>query len=228
MFKRVLVLVLFLFGVFWWLTNRGGDEAENTEKKAQVEVIENAEVEGSEAEEETEEASTEEDKSKAEGDGAAVDVKKEVDSPKVVETKPAAKPVVSLPKTVTKPVVKPVVPVKPKAVVAPVVPATITPAPEVVEVEIPNRTTDVKVYVYEWGLDLSKRTIPSGTVNFMVDNNGRFTHDFSLSGFGNLGKVMPKQKSTFTLKLKPGEYEAFSDRRQDYDRGVVKQFVVTP
>jgi hypothetical protein len=106
---------------------------------------------------------------------------------------------------------------------APVAP---TPPPTVVEATVPDRTTDVKVYVYDSGLDLSDKTIPAGTINFNIQNDGRFTHDFNVSGFGNLGKIMPSETKTFTLKLNAGTYEAFSERRLDYERGVREDFTV--
>jgi hypothetical protein len=223
MFKRVLVLVIFLFGVFWWLTSR---DDEPKEPNTEVVTVETENVEGeadADSEEGEEAATTEEGVVTPVAEVPVVEVVPDV----VVTPQPVAPtpttvtPVVQTETTVVQtetPVAEPV---------APVVPAPKPVAPKPVAVEIPDRTTDVKVYMYEWGLDLSDKTIPAGTINFMVQNDGAFTHDLNISGFGNLGKILPRQKATFTLKLAAGEYDAFSERRQDYERGVREAFVVT-
>ena len=232
MFKRVLVLVIFLFGVFWWLTSR---DNEPTEPNTDVVVVETENEEGGESEVESDTESAEVGESEVEDQTNSEDTatppltfetttepETVVETPPVVVT-PAPTP---RPTTVTRPVVTPtpvvVAPTQPRPMpVAPTVPA---PAPA--QPEIPERTTDVKVFVYEWGLDLSDKTIPAGTINFQVQNDGRFTHEFNVSGFGNLGKVTPSQKTTFTMKLPAGEYEAFSDRNLDLERGVRDTFTV--
>lgn len=205
MFKRVLVLVLFLFGVFWWLTHRGGDEPqEPTSDIVTVETVEGEEATEGETDEEKEGGDDE--KSEDEKEEAVK-----------IETVSTTTPVVTT-TTVPATVLTPATPVT----------APVITAPVVIQPSIPVRTTDVKVYAYEWNMDLSDKTIPAGTVNFKVQNDGRFTHDFNISGFGNLGKVMPSETKTFTVKLKAGEYEAFSKRRQDYERGVKETFTITP
>lgn len=210
MFKRVLVLVLFLFGVFWWLTNRNAEPKEPTTDTEVVTV-----------ETETENSEDEETVAVSETDAEeGVETKTEVEANEV-ETTPTNEVVVSTTPTTTAPTkTEPATtPVTTTPTVAPV--RTVVVAPTV-----PAKTTNIKVYLYEWGLDLSDKTIPVGTVNFQVQNDGRFTHDFSVSGFGNLGKVTPNEKKTFTIKLEAGEYEAFSKRRQDYERGVKEAFTV--
>lgn len=207
MFKRVLVLVLFLFAVFWWLTHRGGDDA--TEPKpdtATEETVETTEAEEDEAEDD-----------ESEGEGGTDENEADESTESEAET---SAPVTTTTTTVTS---------TPATTETPAAPVVTTPAPVVVQPPaVPARNTDVKVFMYEWGVDLSDKTIPSGTVNFQVQNDGRFTHDFSLTGFGNLGKVMPNEVRTFTVKLRAGEYEVFSKRRQDYERGVTDNFTVTP
>ncbi len=202
MFKRILVLVLFLFGVFWWLSNRNDDQ---TPKNTDTEVVEENTSEGTESTE-TEVSDNEEESTEGE-ENASEEAEVPVESGKEEANTPAETTQTETAKTQS--------PVAPKTTYRPPV------------VPIPDVQTDVKVYVYEWNMDFSKKTIPSGTVNFQVENNGRFTHDFAIKGFGNLGKVTPGQSQTFTIKLRPGTYEAFSDRRQDYERGVKGSFTVT-
>ncbi len=213
MFKRVLVLVVFLFGVFWWLTSRDNEPAEMNTDVVVVEVEEAKE--GADDETDTDIEVAEESEDEAENK-KAVEVSRET-TPAATKT---VKPVIS--ETLQTSVVKTPM----EEPVASAAPASISVEAKPVVIEIPDRTTDVKIYTYEWGLDMSDKTIPAGTINFKVQNDGRFTHDFNISGFGNLGKVMPSQTSTFTVKLAVGEYEAFSERRQDYERGVREAFVV--
>jgi len=213
MFKRVLVLVLFLFGVFWWLTNRDSEPKEPTTETEVVTVeTETEEGKGEEDEDETEIAEKE--------DGEATTESEEK------ETKPASDVEVSTTPGTTTPQTTAPVSTEPATTPATTTPTVAPTRPTVVAPTVPAKTTDIKVYLYEWGLDLSDKTIPAGTVNFQVQNDGRFTHDFSVSGFGNLGKVTPNEKKTFTVKLGAGEYEAFSKRRQDYERGLKEDFTV--
>lgn len=214
MFKRVLVLVLFLFGVFWWLTNRSDAPAEpKNDTLAEETVMGETGDEGDDADKGEDEKGDEEAvEAEGEADEAAAETT-ETTTVVTTTTTTSSAPVTTAPATTT--------------------PATTTPAPvvtaPVVSVpSVPARVTDVKVYVYEWNVDLSDKTIPAGTVNFTVQNDGRFTHDFSLSSHGNLGKVMPSETRTFTVKMRAGEYEVFSKRRQDYERGVKETFIVTP
>lgn len=197
MWKRILVLVLFLFGVFWWLTNREQVSVEtvNTEvtQEIQTEKVDTEESDSSDIEVETSDNTEETAK--------AVEVK--IEAPKPVVNVPAVAPAV----------VKPVVVQKPASVVPKVEP-------------LPAVVTDVKVYLYEWGLDMSQKTLPAGTVNFTVQNDGRFTHDFTIRGVKDFGKVTPGTTANFTTGLRAGEYEVFSGRREDYDRGLVDQIVV--
>ena len=194
-----------MFGVFWWLTHRG-DDVEST-PNAEVVAEETTTEEGTDTESETTEGS------EATTEESETDTGTEVEAT-TTETTASTTPVVTTTTTAatTTQTVAPVAPV----VTAPV---RVTPA-------VPNRSTDVKVYMYEWNVDLSSKTIPAGTVNFTVQNDGRFTHDFNVTGFGNLGKVMPSETRNFTVKLRAGEYEAFSERRQDYERGVAESFTV--
>ena len=221
MFKRVLVLVLFLFGVFWWLTSRDNEPQENA---PEVVTIETETVADENSEEEREEAEVEETEVTPTPDNEEA-TPREPMTPVETETETEVTTTTTVPVVTPTPVVT--VPVTPPVTEPVVVTPVVTPSrPTPVAPTIPDRTTDVKVYLYEWGLDLSDKTIPAGTINFQVQNDGRFTHDFNVSGFGNLGKLTPSQKSTFTIKLPAGDYEAFSERRQDYERGVNETFTV--
>lgn len=212
MFKRVLVLVLFLFGVFWWLTN---PDNEPTDAPTEVEVVETEESAEEGGEKTTEETEAETENTAATETESTEEVTTEVESTSLVT--PTTDNTSTPAPVVTQPVSTP----KETTVVSTPVVTPVRTAPVV-----PARITDIKVFVYEWGLDLSDKTIPAGTINFQVQNDGRFTHDFSVSGFGNLGKIAPSETRTFTIKLTPGEYEVFSDRRQDYERGIVETFTV--
>ncbi|NCP67739.1 hypothetical protein GW777_06090 [Candidatus Peregrinibacteria bacterium] len=248
MFKRVLVLVIFLFGVFWWLTSRDNQEVETPIEVITVETTETTENEENVDNDETPASETTE--TTTETDAVEITAPDEVGigeslqasvidptptKPVVVITKPQPTPVVVTtpapdptfvvtPETTPEP--QPLVETEVEAEEASVEEEPVEEEPMAPVVTIPNRTTDIKVYVYDSGLDLSDKTIPAGTINFNIQNDGRFTHDFNISGFGNLGKVMPSEKKTFTLKLAAGDYEAFSERRLDYERGVREDFIV--
>ena len=171
MFKRVLVLVLFLLAVFWWLTNRGDDAPTAPKEETATETPVDSENQA---------ASTEEEPSAEEDKTPAVETTTETEATTVVTpptTNNTANNVVDTP-------------------VAPTV--TPNPTPVVVAPTLPNRITDIKVFMYEWNVDLSSKTIPSGTINFQVQNDGRFTHDFNISGFGNLAYTLPQNVFTAT------------------------------
>jgi len=195
MWKRILVLVLFLFGVFWWLTNRDQVPVETSSTEVTESATE-AVVEEAAKEDEEEESAVEPVVTKVET--------KTITTPRVT----TPEPVVAAPEIVEEVV---------EAVPAPAAPR-VEPLPAV--------TTEVKVYLYEWGLDMSQKTFPAGTVNFTVQNDGRFTHDFSVRGVKDFGKVTPGTTANFSAGIRAGEYEVYSDRREDYDRGLVDTIVV--
>ncbi len=91
---------------------------------------------------------------------------------------------------------------------------------------VPARETKVKVYFYEWNIDLSQKEIPSGTVVFEVLNTGKFTHDFAIRGKQNYGKVKPGESRVFSVKLGTGDYKLYSDRGRDDENGMVESFMV--
>ena len=73
----------------------------------------------------------------------------------------------------------------------------------------------VKVYLFEGGVDLSVSTIPAGHVTFTVRNDGRVSHDFSVEGVEDFGRITPGSEHTFELNLSAGEYVLSSPRELD-------------
>jgi len=93
------------------------------------------------------------------------------------------------------------------------------------EVAITN-TSEVKVFLYEWGIDISEKEIPTGKIVFDVVNNGKFTHEFVIGGVKNYGKVLPGEKKQFSVVLRSGNFEIHSKRRDDYERDMKESFKV--
>lgn len=204
MIKRAIILILIFAGLYWLTTSlRKDPTTEPVDTKPVVEEAEKA-PEGEEDAKIDGEAVTPEETEKVEATEKApeVDVKTETPVvPVVTETAPIVETTVVAEEKVEKVV----------TIVAP------KPAPRAV---YPNRTTDVKIYLYEWNIDVSTKEIPSGTVNFEVINSGRFSHDFTLKGIKDFGKVAPRHTANFTAKLLPGDFELFSGRRDDYENGM--------
>lgn len=70
--------------------------------------------------------------------------------------------------------------------------------PEITNVTTPakkevysDNTTETKVFLYEWGIDISEKEIPEGKVIFNIVNNGKFTHEFNIRNVKNYGKILP-------------------------------------
>lgn len=231
MFKRVLVLIIFLFGVFWWLTNREVEAPNSTNEVITVESETTSKTEDTTSTPESEELVA-----------PSLEIVNDTVAPVVPENSSTqATPKTNIetetgaevnPSVVVTPVPSPTH-IVPTPAPKPTIPVPTSVEPQVVPTEsststakIPNRTTDVKVYVYASGLNFMNTTLPAGTINFTVINSGNRTHDFNISGYGNLGKVTPSQTQIFTLALPAGEYEAFSERGLDAQRGVRGNFTV--
>ena len=58
-------------------------------------------------------------------------------------------------------------------------------------------------------------TIPAGHVTFTVRNDGRVSHDFSVEGVEDFGRITPGSMHTFELDLSAGEYILSSPRELD-------------
>lgn len=86
--------------------------------------------------------------------------------------------------------------------------------------------TDIKVFLYEWGIDFSSAEIPVGNISFAVQNNGKFSHNFSIGGVRDFGKVVPGETKIFNVTLRAGSFEAYSDKRDDYEKNVRQAFQV--
>jgi len=105
-----------------------------------------------------------------------------------------------------------------KKVVA--IPRKVAPAPKKVEKQVEKSIT-MKVFLYDFGIDFSQKTgIPAGEITFVVNNNGNFSHDFSIRGVEDFGKVRPGETRIFSAELVAGEFEVFSGRGQDENRGM--------
>ncbi len=236
MIKRAIILILILAGLYWTINQfrDGNDASKETGKKVEVtkpktkvsdktaeveksetkqeQAATDKEIEkGSETVDKKETDATEKEETAKEAAALNTDEKASTVTDKAVTTE---KPVTTeKEKTITKEPVKPVV-------TAPVetVKTYVPPVKKVVTV--PNRETNIKVYIYDNGIDISQKEIPSGTVNFEVVNSGRFSHEFVIGGVKNFGKVNPRTTSNFTIKLRSGEFEVFSDRRDDRERGL--------
>lgn len=87
-------------------------------------------------------------------------------------------------------------------------------------------TTEVKIFLYEWAIDVSKSAVPAGTVNFTVVNSGSFSHNFGIKGGTDFGQVKPGETKSFTAQLKRGEFELMSSRQIDIERGMKRMFTV--
>jgi len=73
----------------------------------------------------------------------------------------------------------------------------------------------VKVFLYEWGIDLSAANVEAGNVAFEVFNNGQFTHHFAVEGGTDFGKVVPGEMVTFVASLEEGMITLYSPRQID-------------
>jgi hypothetical protein len=116
--------------------------------------------------------------------------------------------------------VKVIVPVQ--EIVKKLVPAE----PVIPKVIMPIVVSDMKVFLYDFDIDVSQKEISAGKINFEVLNNGRFAHDFAISGLRNFGKVRPGEIKTFSAFLNAGKIEIYSARNQDAEYGMVENIIV--
>ncbi len=78
-------------------------------------------------------------------------------------------------------------------------------------------TSTVKVFMYEWGIDLSSANVPAGNIAFQVINNGQFSHHFAIKGGTDFGKVVPGELATFVAPLEAGTITLYSPRQIDME-----------
>jgi hypothetical protein len=103
-----------------------------------------------------------------------------------------------------------------KSVVSKVNEEVTTTTVEVVENNvIKAENSVVKVYLFDGGVDISTSIIPEGHVTFLVRNDGRISHDFSVEGIRDFGRIVPGSAHTFELDLTEGEYVLSSPRELD-------------
>lgn len=93
----------------------------------------------------------------------------------------------------------------------------------------PPATTDVNVSLFEMGFKLSTTTVPHGTVNFHLKNDGKLPHDFS---FGSKGGGSPMVQAgetvTFTAKFAaPGKYTFICTVEGHQEAGMIGVLTVT-
>lgn len=81
--------------------------------------------------------------------------------------------------------------------------------------------TNVTIYLYEWGIDVSDKSIQAGTVSFTVKNNGHFSHNFVVKGVKDFGKILPGETKVFdAVCLQAGDFELVSDKAVDLEKGM--------
>jgi hypothetical protein len=91
----------------------------------------------------------------------------------------------------------------------------------------PNKNeTTVRLYMYEWSLDMMKRTLPAGKIVFEVVNKGRFPHNFNIRDVYNFGTVLPRSTESFVLNLNPGSYTLYSGQQNSSERRLTTTFRV--
>ena len=76
-------------------------------------------------------------------------------------------------------------------------------------------SSKVIVYLFDGGIDISNSIVPEGIVSFLVRNDGRLSHDFSIEGKKDFGRIVPGESQTFVVDLSAGEYTVFSPRDVD-------------
>lgn len=222
MIKRLIILILVISGIFFFWKSQKEEVAPSTEETTQVktETIDTSEETKVDTHKNDPQASStslldrlkkdsEEKKEEApviEKKEEAKEVETSKDAPtKMTSSTPAIETsTTSSPSTATKTEVTSNAPV----------------------VNIPSRETKIKVYLYEWDIDLSQKAIPSGTVVFEVHNTGNFTHDFAIQGGQNFGKVRPNETRVFSAQLKNGKYALYSERGKDAENNMVEDFVI--
>ena len=78
-----------------------------------------------------------------------------------------------------------------------------------------GNAVEVQATLREWALDLNQTEVPAGTVRFVVNNQGRFAHNFTIKDGNNnvLGKTptfaADKGPQTVEVILAPGTYTVY-------------------
>ncbi len=88
----------------------------------------------------------------------------------------------------------------------------------------------VKVHMYEWQINISKKEIQSGKVTFEVVNDGIFSHNFALSNGReekDFGKILPGETKNFSTEVANGELTLYSSKQIDREHDLSKNITVT-
>ena len=81
--------------------------------------------------------------------------------------------------------------------------------------ESATNAVEVQATLREWALDLNQTEVPAGTVRFVVNNQGRFAHNFTIKDANNtvLGKTptfaADKGPQVVEVTLAPGTYTVY-------------------
>jgi plastocyanin len=70
----------------------------------------------------------------------------------------------------------------------------------------------ITVRLTEWKVELSRDTVPAGTVTFEVSNAGTMTHAVFIRGEDvekGTRDISAREAATLTVRLKPGTYEVY-------------------
>jgi uncharacterized cupredoxin-like copper-binding protein len=107
-------------------------------------------------------------------------------------------------------------------------PPTTTTQPPPPTGTVGTGNTTVQVGMFEYGYNLSQQSVPSGTVTFVIRNNGSEVHNFSVQGV-KVGTILnPGATETYTVSLPPRGYSYVCDVPFHIDRGMIGNLSVTP
>lgn len=96
-----------------------------------------------------------------------------------------------------------------------------------IQMEAMDYDQTVKVYLYEWEIDILNGVIKPGNVQFEVLNTGRRSHRFGILGGEDFGKVKPGERRIFGTQLPEGEFSLYSSISIDQERGMMENIMVT-
>jgi nitrite reductase (NO-forming) len=106
--------------------------------------------------------------------------------------------------------------------------ATTTTPPPTTTAAVGSAQTTVTVGMFEYRFDLTRSTVPSGHVTFVIVNKGQQVHNFSITGVKTGKLLSPGQSETWTVALPPGSYNYQCDVPFHAGYGMVGSFTVTP
>ncbi len=206
--KRIAILIVILI-VGWFLVNRSeqisSEEEKNNEEEIVVEVSTEEAPSMDQDDSEVEVMVDDEDKEKNDDEDKKEVAVADKDVSQVSETSLASPLVVRVPE-------------KKK------VPLSFSPSKS----SLPY-SDYVKVYLYEWEMDVSKginEPLIEGKIRFEVTNTGRLTHNFGILGVQDFGKIVPGETREFSAVLDSGQFDFYSSKEVDMNRGMGETVVV--